>query len=95
VIEDAIKCEPQANGDVILSLKVRARNGPEALEQGRNVLPSAQVLESLAQALRLTPNERRHLFLLAGQSLPPYAVEESDGRQLAVYNERGSKCRAR
>src|SRR5436305_3163626 len=48
------------------------------LEQGRDVHPSAQVLESLAQALRLTPNERRHLFLLAGQSLPPQTppVEE-------------------
>jgi transcriptional regulator with XRE-family HTH domain len=43
------------------------------LEQGRDVHPSAQVLESLAQALRLTLNERRHLFLLAGQSLPPHA----------------------
>jgi transcriptional regulator with XRE-family HTH domain len=43
------------------------------LEQGRNIHPSVQVLESLAQALRLTPNERRHLFLLAGQSLPPQA----------------------
>jgi transcriptional regulator with XRE-family HTH domain len=41
------------------------------LEQGRDVHPSAAVLESLAQALRLTPNERRHLFLLAGQPLPP------------------------
>ncbi|HEU5383387.1 MAG TPA: helix-turn-helix transcriptional regulator [Ktedonobacteraceae bacterium] len=41
------------------------------LEQGRNIHPSVQVLESLAQALRLTPNERRHLFLLAGQSPPP------------------------
>src|SRR5947207_13878357 len=49
------------------------------LEQGRDVHPSAQVLESLAQALRLTLNERRHLFLLAGQSLPPHAFpyEES------------------
>jgi transcriptional regulator with XRE-family HTH domain len=44
------------------------------LEQGRDVHPSPQVLESLAQALRLTPNERRHLFLLAGQPLPPYAL---------------------
>src|SRR5215471_5199228 len=43
------------------------------LEQGRDVHPSAQVLESLAQALLLTPNERRHLFLLAGQTLPPRA----------------------
>src|SRR5215469_5605486 len=40
------------------------------LEQGRDVHPSRQVLESLAQALRLTANERRHLFLLAGQPLP-------------------------
>ena len=32
------------------------------LELGRDVHPSAQVLESLAQALRFTPNERRHLF---------------------------------
>lgn len=43
------------------------------LEQGRDVHPSVQVLESLAQALRLTVNERRHLFLLAGQALPPPA----------------------
>jgi transcriptional regulator with XRE-family HTH domain len=43
------------------------------LEQGRDVHPSVHVLESLAQALKLTPNERRHLFLLAGQSLPPPA----------------------
>ncbi|HEY3992878.1 MAG TPA: helix-turn-helix transcriptional regulator [Ktedonobacteraceae bacterium] len=43
------------------------------LEQGRDVHPSAQILESIAQALQLTPNERRHLFLLAGQALPPHA----------------------
>jgi transcriptional regulator with XRE-family HTH domain len=48
------------------------------LEQGRNVHPSTQVLESLAQALRLTPNERRHLFLLAGQSLPPHAPSSEE-----------------
>lgn len=41
------------------------------LEQGRDVHPSAEVMESLAQALRLTPNERRHLFLLAGQTFQP------------------------
>ena len=40
------------------------------LEQGRDVHPSRQVLESLAQALKLTANERRHLFVLAGQPLP-------------------------
>lgn len=41
-----------------------------ALEQGRAIHPSMGVLESLADALRLTPDERRHLFALAGQSLP-------------------------
>lgn len=54
------------------------------LEQGRDVHPSAAVLESLAQALQLTPNERRHLFLLAGQALPPPVspAEESIGLAL-------------
>lgn len=48
------------------------------LEQGRDVHPSVQVLESLAQALRLTLNERRYLFLLADQSLPAYALPEEE-----------------
>ncbi|AIQ29655.1 DNA-binding protein [Paenibacillus sp. FSL P4-0081] len=48
------------------------------LEQGRDIRPSVSVLESLASALKLTPNEQRHLFLLAGESLPPHwdAAEE-------------------
>ena len=45
-----------------------------SLEQGRDVHPSAQVLESLAQALRLTPTERRHLYLLAEQPLPSHTA---------------------
>ncbi|WP_291754471.1 helix-turn-helix transcriptional regulator [Cellulomonas sp. 73-92] len=40
------------------------------LEQGRAQSPSAQVLGSLARALRLTADERDHLFRLAGQSVP-------------------------
>ena len=40
------------------------------LEQGRGGPPSADVLERLAAALRLTPPEREHLFLLA-QHRPP------------------------
>jgi transcriptional regulator with XRE-family HTH domain len=36
-----------------------------AMEQGRDVRPSEQVLESLATALRLSYAERRHLFVLA------------------------------
>ncbi len=41
-----------------------------SLEQGRDVHPSVQVLENLAQALRLNLAERRHLFLLAEQRIP-------------------------
>ncbi|MDG0811161.1 helix-turn-helix transcriptional regulator [Cohnella rhizosphaerae] len=44
------------------------------LEQGRDIRPSVGVLESLASALRLTPNKRRHLFLLAGESPPPQST---------------------
>ena len=40
------------------------------LEQARPVNVSPQTLEQLAQALHLDPQEREHLFLLAGQSPP-------------------------
>lgn len=53
------------------------------LEQGRDVHPSVQVLESLATALRLSPNERRHLFFLAGESLPPNLSPQVEGIGLA------------
>jgi transcriptional regulator with XRE-family HTH domain len=41
------------------------------LEQARGPRPSARILDALAQALRLTPAERSHLFRLAGTSAPP------------------------
>lgn len=41
------------------------------LEQGRATAPSAQVVASLARALRLTVPERDHLYLLAGL-VPPH-----------------------
>lgn len=41
------------------------------LEQGRPITVSTQVLESLAQVLRLDTNERAHLFFLAHQQPPP------------------------
>lgn len=40
------------------------------LEQGRATSPSVQVLTALARALRLSDQERGHLFVLAGQ-VPP------------------------
>lgn len=38
------------------------------LEQGRAPNPSDQVLDAVAQALRMHPEERRHLMLLAGRT---------------------------
>lgn len=40
------------------------------LEQGRAVNPSSQVLASLARALRLTPDERDHLYRQGGHAPP-------------------------
>jgi hypothetical protein len=42
----------------------------ERLEQARGPQPSATLLASIASALRLTPDERDHLYLLAGQAAP-------------------------
>jgi transcriptional regulator with XRE-family HTH domain len=46
------------------------------LEQGRDVTPSAQVLQALARALLLSPSEEQHLFLLAGVALDPVVADE-------------------
>lgn len=40
------------------------------LEQGRDIHPSAEVLESLARALALTEDERRYLHTLANGKMP-------------------------
>jgi transcriptional regulator with XRE-family HTH domain len=48
------------------------------LEQGHNVHPSRQVLESLAGALRLTTAEEQHLFRLSGQELPSKMLVEEE-----------------
>lgn len=43
------------------------------LEQEWDIRVSPAALEGIAHALRLAPEERRHLFLLADQPLPPAA----------------------
>ncbi len=47
------------------------------LEQGRAATPSPQVVSALARALRLTGNEREHLYRLAGLE-PPHDGRISD-----------------
>ncbi|TVT59480.1 helix-turn-helix domain-containing protein [Amycolatopsis rhizosphaerae] len=45
------------------------------LEQGRGPQPSPQLLAALARALRLSADERDHLYLLAGHQPPPAATD--------------------
>lgn len=49
----------------------------ESLEQARGPQPSVAILASIATALRLTPDERHHLHLLAGHA-PPTPAEPPD-----------------
>ncbi|MEV5988456.1 helix-turn-helix transcriptional regulator [Streptomyces sp. NPDC052051] len=49
------------------------------LEQGRDIRVSRQVLEALAQTLKLTPAERRHLFTLAETALPAEQPQPQSG----------------
>lgn len=69
------------------------------LEQGRASSPSAQVVEALARALRLSGDERAHLFRLAGlvppepETVPAYItpsvqrlLDRLTGTPVAVYD---------
>jgi transcriptional regulator with XRE-family HTH domain len=52
-----------------------------SLEQGREVHPSRDILESLAGALQLTPDERGYLFFLAGEGMiadPPPEIRKEE-----------------
>jgi transcriptional regulator with XRE-family HTH domain len=48
------------------------------LEQGRPVRASAQVLQAIAEALLLDPNERAYLFTLAEVAQPPGEEQNED-----------------
>ncbi len=56
------------------------------LEQGRAIRPSTQVLERLAQTLRLDANERNHLFLLAQQQAAPVLLPEMESVSPALQH---------
>jgi transcriptional regulator with XRE-family HTH domain len=59
------------------------------LEQGRDVTPSASVLDALARVLGLTSAEREHVFDLAGVAVPratgPYLAEAPPELAQIVY----------
>src|SRR5438477_7198258 len=48
------------------------------LEQGRDIRVSVQVLDSLARTLRLSSEEKAHLFLLAGQVPPQHPIPQQE-----------------
>lgn len=50
------------------------------LEQGRHITPSVQVLEALARALLLDPDQHRHLYDLAGLAAPARATPAEELR---------------
>jgi transcriptional regulator with XRE-family HTH domain len=58
------------------------------LERGRGVQPSAQMLLALARALRLTGDERDHLFHLAGHPAPPREPSRATDPSLLALLER-------
>jgi len=58
------------------------------LEQGHDVHPSRHMLQSLAQALRLTTAEAQHLFLLAGQEPPASSMVEEEEAQVTPALQR-------
>nr|WP_216853806.1 helix-turn-helix transcriptional regulator [Phytoactinopolyspora halotolerans] len=48
------------------------------LEQGRDINVSAEVLDAISSALRLSESERAHLYLLAGLNPPPAGCTRGD-----------------
>jgi transcriptional regulator with XRE-family HTH domain len=62
---------PGLRRDEVAALATMSTDYYTRLEQGRGPHPSAALLQSLARALRLTADERDHLFHLAGQAPPP------------------------
>lgn len=54
------------------------------IEQGREVRVSPEVLDRLAQSLRITPTERAYLFDMAGRHDPKAATPEEDAAPAAL-----------
>jgi transcriptional regulator with XRE-family HTH domain len=61
---------PGLRRDEVAALATMSTDYYTRLEQARGPHPSVPILQSLARALRLSADERDHLFNLAGQSPP-------------------------
>jgi transcriptional regulator with XRE-family HTH domain len=62
---------PGLRREEVAALAVMSTDYYSRLEGGRGPQPSAEMLTAIARALRLTLDERDHLFVLAGHGMPP------------------------
>jgi transcriptional regulator with XRE-family HTH domain len=69
--ENGRRRTPGLRRDEVAELASMSRTYYERLEQQRAPQPSPAVLAALARTLRLSGEEREHLYLLAGQAPPP------------------------
>ncbi|MEV4058116.1 helix-turn-helix transcriptional regulator [Amycolatopsis sp. NPDC049688] len=77
---------PGLRRDEVARLASMSATYYERLEQGRGPQPSTGILAGLARALRLDPDERAYLHLLAGHAEPPVVASDRvvDSRLLSV-----------
>ncbi|WP_433011113.1 helix-turn-helix transcriptional regulator [Kribbella sp. CA-294648] len=64
---------PGLRREEVASLAVMSTDYYSRLEGGRGPQPSTEILAAIARALRLTLDERDHLYLLAGHGIPARA----------------------
>ena len=62
---------PGLRREEVAALAVMSTDYYSRLEGGRGPQPSTEILAAIARALRLTLNERDHLYVLAGHGVPP------------------------
>lgn len=62
---------PGLRREEVASLAVMSTDYYSRLEGGRGPQPSMEMLAAIARALRLTLEERDHLYVLAGHGVPP------------------------
>jgi transcriptional regulator with XRE-family HTH domain len=74
LVAGARRRTPDLRRDEVALLANMSTDYYERLEQGRGPHPSPSLLAGVARALRLTTDERDHLYVLAGQT-PPAAFD--------------------
>ena len=74
LVAGARRRTPGLRRDEVALLAAMSTDYYERIEQGRGPQPSPSMLGAIARALRLTRDERDHVYLLAGHQPPPAHV---------------------